>query len=699
MVKVGAPTTSDSMDKGTIPPPELYSVDTEDETTFEETMLRAACMELVAQGLKGKRLMAELFARNERFPDPVSRDFIYVLCAQYQDPIEAVIDSDDVKELFKIAPVLALLSGAEYGIALEQIKEKFGKRVNLNDLKHAVKDELRQIKVEADGEKRDVADIARDWASSHRDAWAYDTVYDVWRMWNGSYWEEQPKKHLLDKEAVAALQDAEETISTQAGLNLFERLAEADCIRDFKSLPGLINFANGTLERATGQLRGYSKDDNLTYCLPYGYNPYGSHPNIDKFLAEVLPDEYARRALMAHGGLALMGDLFMHYFYVLIGSPRSGKTTILALLNALCGVLDPYAFAGHSIFSRDIEGKRARYKWSKGKLTCIDELPAEALREEELLKAMSAHSGVEMRGIGRDEHTDNRWKPKLLMATNDQPRYSDHSSAIKERSLFAEIRQAKPKEEREAKLFADKLYPELGAFAASCLDLAEQVLQRGYYPLSASMKQLIDRIANEGNPLKNFLQEECLIDGLKDTRISSKTMHEAYEAFCNERGHTRIMAQNTLSMTLRTMHPKIDVPPQPFWIDSKKQRGMRGIRLRTSEDPEGELFYSNDPPLVERCQQAQKETVDVLNEPVEGVDGDMSTMSTGKESYSTCSKQDIPYTQDSQGISPPIERVGEKIPLTSLTWDANEPIERGGHVNGYKSAPLTSLTEVEEFDL
>lgn len=672
----------------------------DDLPTFEEEMLRVACAELVASGYKGKRLMAALFERNENFDDPVPREFIYKLCEQYADPIEAAIDSDDVQEIFKIAPALAQLTPLEWGIIKQQIKERYGKRINMNDLVSAVKDEQRRAKIREEGEKRDVADIARDWASLHREDWAYDAIYEVWRRWNGSYWEEQPKKHLLDKEAIAALQDAEETISTQSGLNLFERLAEADCVRDFTSKSGIINFDNGTLELATGKLRGYSRDDNLTYCLPYCYNPYGTHPNIDRFLAEVLPDEYARLALMAHGGLALMGDLFMHFFYVLIGARRSGKSTTLALFNALCGVSDPYAFAGHSIFSRDVEGKRSRYKWSKNKLVCVDELPQEALREEELLKAMSAHSGVEMRGIGKDEHTDNRWKAKLFMATNDQPRYSDYSSAIKERSIFAEIRESKPKEQREARLFIDKLLPEIGCFAVTCLDLAKQVVERGYYPLSAGMKQLIDRIANEGNPLKNFVQEMCIIDGLSTTKIASSAMHEQYKSFCDERGH-RSMASNTLSMTLRTMDSRITVPSHPIRIEGKLQRGLQGIRLRTEEDPDPKPAYENDSPLS--CLNAsggvygvygqQNHTVDSENQPVERHENGLYTVYTVNDSPIQTSETHLPCNEDAKGRSNYMGDIGNKKSYTSYTVDANEPIERDETVNGHKKASYTPYTQ------
>lgn len=669
-----------------------------DPQQFSRTMLESALF-TQCEGLTGKQLQAKLEEINKDFDPPVDQDFLLELVARYPDkepevdPIQLAIASGDVKELFNVAPLLAQLTPVLYGIWIQEIKEKYGKQVNLNHLEHAVKDEQRRIKLKEEGEKKDVADIARDWASTHRDDWAYDIVYDVWRVWNGVYWIEQPKNHLLDKEAVSALQEANTSVSSQSALNCFERLVEADCIRDFTPTPGLINFDNGTLERSTGQLRGYRKEDNLTSCLLYGYNPHGTHPNIDKFLSEVLPDEYARLALMAHGGLALSGDLLMHFFIALIGAPRSGKSTILALLNALCGAIDPHSFAGHSIFSRDLEGKRSRFKWSQRPITCIDELPQEALREEELLKAMSAHSGVEMRGIGKDEHLNNRWKPKLLMATNEQPRYKDTSSAIKERAVFAEITKAKPKQERDAKLLTDKLLPEIGAFAASCLELDKQVLDRGYYPLSAEMKQLIDRIANEGNPLKDFVYACCVLDS--ETRIATSELHKTYKDYCNEQGYKEkyILASNTMSLALRTMNIGVTGKDHPIRIDGKLQRGLYGIRLRTVDDPDPKPKYEHDESLTYPARMKMytvsngknSDTVDGFNQPVERPENDLYTVYTVKESNLRAEEAPTPCDEGVQGVSNPIERSSEKQLYTPYTPVANEPVERDEHVNGHKN--------------
>jgi P4 family phage/plasmid primase-like protien len=673
-----------------------------DPQQFSRTMLEAALF-TQCDGLTGKKLQAKLEEINNGFDTPADQEYLLELVARYPDkepeinPIELAIASDDVKELFNVAPLLALLTPLEWGIIKQEIKERYGKKVNLNDLAAAVKGEQRRIKLQQEGLTKDVADIARDWASSHRDDWAYDTVYDVWRVWNGAYWIEQPRTHLLDKEAVSALQEANANVSSQSALNLFERLAEADCLRDFTPAPGLINFDNGTLELATGHLRTYQKEDNLTSCLPYGYNPHSTHPNIDTFLSEVLPDEYARLALMAHAGLALSGDMLMHHFIGLIGAPRSGKSTILALINYLCGAIDPFSFAGHSVFSRDLEGKRSRFKWSQRPIACIDELPQEALREEELLKAMSAHSGVEMRGIGRDEHMNNRWKSKLLMATNEQPRYRDTSSAIKERAIFAEITGARPKEKRNAKLFEDKLKPEIGAFAASCLQLAQQVLARGYYPLSAQMKQLIDRIANEANPFKDFLQECCIIR--EGEKIPTARLHEAYESFCADNRHKRVMAAKTMSTALRSMGLGVEV--KHIRYEGKLQRGLVGIRLRTPEDPDDFTpTYTDDesltiPQNVNNVNRQEQPFVNTSTQPVEPNQGDVLTMLTNENEVYSLRDTSTPCSV--QGRSNPIERVGAKEALTSLTVDANEPAASNGHVNGHKNHSLTGVNTKPDF--
>ncbi len=684
----------------------------DDPQQLSKTLLESNCYIFAeGDGLRGKVLQAKLEELNAGFPFPAETDFLLELVNRYPapepkiNPIQAAIESGDPKEVFKVAPLLAKLIPLQWGIIQADIKEAYGKKINLSLLASAVKHERQQIKREEEEAKLDVADIAHDWAKEYQDTWAYDACYTIWRMWNGEYWQEQPKTHILDQYAVAALHNADRGVDSQSGINTFERLIEAYCLRDFTPNPNLINFANGTMELNTGQLRGYDKADNLTYCLPYNYNPTGSHPNIDRFLAEVLIDEYAVLALMAHIGLALTGDLFMHAFIGLIGKPRSGKSTILALINAACGATVEYAFsfAGHHIFSRDLEGKRSRYTWANKLAVCVDELPPEALREEELLKAMSAHGGVEMRGMFKDEQTNNRWKPKLIFTANEQPRYKDTSSAIKERAIFVEIMQARPKEKRNSRLLNEVLMPELGAFSVSCIELAQQVLNRGYYPLSKEMKRLLDTIANAANPLKDFLREKCIIDGDPGTREPTKTVYDAFVEYCEDNAIDKKyrLAKNAFSLTLHNMH--IGIEPKHIKFAGQLKRGLAGMRLRTIDDGDPvEPTYTDDTPLVkpDRLTQVNDRlypTVNRFGQPVERDEDSRLTVLTVKEGNNCVSKTTLFSQPLSREVSFPNKVYRAHSPLTPLTDAVNEPVECDESVNGLKNPSLTTVNHKPDF--
>jgi hypothetical protein len=111
---------------------------------------------------------------------------------------------------------------------------------------------------------------------------------------------------------------------------------------------------------------------------------------------EVAPAEYARALTRLHAGMRQID----------MATPRSGKTTLLALANATVGN-EPFAFAGASLFDRASEGLFSRATWSDAPLVCLDELPIESLRSEETFKQMAAHSGVAQRQMWARETTSN----------------------------------------------------------------------------------------------------------------------------------------------------------------------------------------------------------------------------------------------------------------------------------------------------
>jgi len=388
-------------------------------------------------------------------------------------------------------------------------------------------------------------------------------------------------------------------VNSNQALNCFRRVAANYCKRDFQTEnTGKINFANGTLVIATQQMQAHHRDDNLTYCLNYNYDPNGNHPNIDTVLEETIPDLHARQSLIAHIGMSLIRDTSFHNFGLLIGPPRAGKSTVLALMNAVTGLVDdPWKFAGPSLFSRDLEGKRSRAMWVEQRGVCVDELPGEALRDEELLKLMSAHGGVEMRRIGKDERTDNRWKPKLLMSTNDTPHYKDTSGAIRQRAIIIECPNGpRPDNQQDKNLVPDKLIPEVGAFAATCLKYALALKQHGYYPRSAAMKRLLHEI-ELNDPLKSFLHECCIIDpGNQAMKITSDELHKKYAEYIEDSGNSA-MAKNKMSSAIRDMRIGV-LTGEWMRYGGRPARCLKGIRLRGEYDGDPKDPEFTDDPLL-----------------------------------------------------------------------------------------------------
>jgi phage/plasmid-associated DNA primase len=172
----------------------------------------------------------------------------------------------------------------------------------------------------------------------------------------------------------------------------------------FSEGQGKINFEKATLDLSTMTLFPFRREDYLTYCLSYYYAP-GTHPTIDRFLKETIPDVHARQAYMAHIGLALMQDSSLHFVLLLLGPTRAGKSTLLALANAACGTspLDNYAedfsFAGPSLFSRELEGKRSRFRWVHRRMVCADEITARGAAGR---RAFQDDVGTWWRGDARD---------------------------------------------------------------------------------------------------------------------------------------------------------------------------------------------------------------------------------------------------------------------------------------------------------
>lgn len=433
---------------------------------------------------------------------------------------------------------------------------------------------------------KDLLDAGRRWYVLYHEEWSYDAQLHLWHHWTGTYHKAEQRPSIkLDNQAMRVLRQIKLTVSSSSRIDGTIRAAAALSARTFEPPAGHINFVNGTLDPATWELQDHDPAHGFTYCLGYPWQA-GDYPTIARFLGQTIPDPDGVQAYMIHLGLALLNDMRLHKTLILIGPPRSGKSTVLALSNAVCGQ-DPYGNAGPELFSRETEGLRSRASWNGRRIVTLEELPVEALRNEEIIKAMVAHGGVPMRHLWQREAMENRWRPKVLMATNERPRYSDRTGALTKRIIPISCPNARPETDINPFLL-DQLLPELAGFAAACVSLAAVTLESGgVYPMSDAMRDLLAEIEQQGDSLKSWVRDRCVLEA--DAWERTDVLYSDYKRYCEMNGN-KVMSKERFAMSVCERYASVAATRARIKGSSTAQRGLGGLYLTPVEVGDNATF-------------------------------------------------------------------------------------------------------------
>jgi putative DNA primase/helicase len=198
----------------------------------------------------------------------------------------------------------------------------------------------------------------------------YCHAFKKWQVWDGRRWaiDETDQARRLAKQAMLEAltqavhrgcgEDAERfargSLDARRIANL---LAMAECElpitpAELDTNPRLLNFLNGTLDLATGQLREHRREDLITKLVHFNYRPEAGCPTFTAFLQRITDggpsaDDHQRgRAarlvpyLQKAFGYSLTGLTSEKVVFMPHGAGNNGKTT---LLSTFLRVLDEYA--------------------------------------------------------------------------------------------------------------------------------------------------------------------------------------------------------------------------------------------------------------------------------------------------------------------------------------------------------------------
>lgn len=263
--------------------------------------------------------------------------------------------------------------------------------------------------------------------------------------------------------------------------------------------------------------------------LPYSYDPSVDCPRWRSFLSKMLEGDRERLAILQEWfGYCLTSDTSLQKFLLLEGEGANGKSVLCDILASLLG-LDNVSHVPLELF-----GQRFQLATTLGKLANIASEVGELDKAAEgVLKAFTSGDRMffDRKGIpGVNVHPSAR----LVLATNNRPRFSDRSSGLWRRMLLVPMRVSIPEEEQDPRL-RDKLMPELPGVFNWAMEGLRRLRTQGRFSASAVTGEALDEYRTESNPARQFLRDAAEDDAA--AQIACAKLYSTYRSWCTTNGY------------------------------------------------------------------------------------------------------------------------------------------------------------------
>lgn len=343
----------------------------------------------------------------------------------------------------------------------------------------------------------------------------------------------------------------------------------------------IIAFRNGFLHWPTRRLMPAHDRLFVISALEFDFDPSAA-PAAEwtQFLSTVFPcDPESIDALGEMFGYLLTDDTAQQKMFMLVGPPRSGKGTILRVLESLVGyanrVCPSLAGLGTQFGMQPLIGKRVAMISDARLSGKADQQP--------IVENMLRISGEDSMTI--DRKNKDAWSGKLstrfVIATNELPAFSDASSALANRFIL--FRFTVSFLGREDMGLTGRLLNELPSIVLWALEGLDRLNKRGYLLRPQSAQELASELLEQTSPIRSFVDECCVLgDGMQCDRDD---LFKAWQKWCRDQGRDHPGTKVNFGRQLSAAFPSIK-RSQP------REGGTRSnlytcVRLRREWEDEG----------------------------------------------------------------------------------------------------------------
>lgn len=387
--------------------------------------------------------------------------------------------------------------------------------------------------------------------------------------------------------------------------------------------PNAIAFRNGTLyvdsEQCDSRPFEWNPDDHTYHLMDYDFDQEIETPLFDLMMQTMFPNSMEREVV-----LQFMGYLFdptnpYKKFLLLRGHTDSGKTTLQEVLTALAGGDDYTTSPSIASMTQD------RY-WASNmetaRLIKIDEqtdTPVQfAKGAASLFKLLTGDGTVEVRRMRMDPY-NTKIRAKMVVTTNNLPRFSDDSTAFWDRCLYIEPQVPVKKIKNLSRMIIADELPGVAALAAQALS---RLKRQGGFVQTPEMIARIGEFRESNSPLIEFFNEwmepagddYCCIPSVMFA-INATKSHGTFQSVAN------------FVQVLRSTFPDISISRYTreaaltktihHWNNKNQRKSVWALRGYRCVHPSADL--ADGPPMVEREIQGTAEDHTTIPFPRRGV--------------------------------------------------------------------------------
>lgn len=342
------------------------------------------------------------------------------------------------------------------------------------------------------------------------------------------------------------------------------------CTRDsLLNNPDWICVQNGWLNILTRELKPHTPDWPTLTKLPVEYDPNKTCPAFLAFLEQVIPVEQDRALIQELFGYCLLRAMPFHKAFMLIGSGRNGKSTLLTVLRTLLGSanvtnISLQALSTNRFMPAQLYGKMANI---------FSDLPKNNVDDASIFKSITGGDRITAeRKHGHPFEFVNY--AKLVFSANNIPRVGEDSNAFFSRWIIINFPNEFSGEKADKNLLSRLTTPsELSGILNWSLDGFKRLLERQDFGETKTLEEVRTQYLRLSNPVKSFYEAE--IELKPDCWLEKDQIFKRYVQYCRA---------NQLPCV---SHPsyffglfKAELPPSTYEGQMRVEKNGQNVRIR-----------------------------------------------------------------------------------------------------------------------